>query len=107
MKSTEPQIDQSVSAETTFTKRCLTACRKLIERLDHAKTAIVDEFSDSLRGNERLLELAIKEADALAWQTDFPELLFPTLAMEKAQALATWHEHQQWLRNRPAFAVAA
>ena len=104
MKTTEPQIDPNVSANPTFTKRCLTACRKL---LDHAKAVIIDEFRDSLRRNEHLLELAINEADALAWQTEFPALFFPTLAMEKASALATWQQHQQWLRTRAALAAAA
>ena len=106
MKTNETQIDPNVSANSTFAKRCLTACRKLLERLDHAKSVITDEFRDSLRGHEHLLELAINEADALAWQTEFPELLFPALAMEKANALATWQQHQQWLRTRPALAAA-
>jgi len=103
MKTTETQIDPNVSVSPTFTNRCLAACRKL---LDHAKTVIVDEFRDSLRGNEHLLELAINEADALAWQTEFPALFFPTLAMEKVRAVATWQEHQQWLRTRRALTAA-
>jgi hypothetical protein len=54
-----------------------------------------------------VLELAVNEAEALAWQTGFPQLLFPTLAVEKARAVATWHEHQQSLRRQDSPVAAA
>jgi hypothetical protein len=47
-----------------------------------------------------LLELAMNEAEALAWQTDFPQLFFPTLAAEKAGAVAGWHARQRRLLAR-------
>ena len=47
-------------------------------------------------------------ADALAWQTDYPHLLFPVLATEKIQNAANWKRRQQvLLRHHPAYALAA
>jgi hypothetical protein len=44
---------------------------------------------------ERLLRLALNEAEAAAWETMYPHLVFPALASEKAQAVAAWNAHQQ------------
>jgi hypothetical protein len=83
-------------------------CRKAIAQIDQAKTAIVSEFQTGLEEHAKLLRLAVNEAEALAWQTDYPHLFFPTLATEKAQAVATWHAHQRSLQptnDRPALAA--
>jgi hypothetical protein len=87
---------------------CLKGCRKLVAQLAKAKEALFTEFGYAMRGNERLLQLALGEAEALAWQTDFPHLVFPTLAMEKAQAVASWQAHQRSVqrRNSPLAFVA-
>jgi hypothetical protein len=42
----------------------------------------------------------LNEAEALAFQTEYPHLLFPTLAMEKIQAVSAWQSRQQLLRQR-------
>jgi hypothetical protein len=34
----------------------------------------------------------------MAWQTAYPHLLFPTLAAEKARAVADWAGHQKSIR---------
>jgi len=89
-------------------KRCLDACGKLLAWIDNAKTAIVAEFRDKVAGQAHMVELAVNEAEALAWQTDFPQLFFPALAVEKASAVAAWNARQQALRReRTAFALAA
>jgi hypothetical protein len=49
-----------------------------------------------------VLKLALNEAEALAWQTDFPHLFFPALAMEKAQATVAWHQRQRAVRRTAA-----
>ena len=71
--------------------------------MQNAKAEIVAEFSAGLREHAHLVELAVNEAEALAWQTGFPQLLFPTLATEKARALTDWHKRQHTLR-RPVVA---
>lgn len=53
----------------------------------------------------RLFRLAINEAASLAWLTDVPELVFPTLAQEKIQALAHWHCRQESLLRRGTTSV--
>ncbi|HEX4264001.1 MAG TPA: hypothetical protein VH597_06645 [Verrucomicrobiae bacterium] len=96
------------SAKSNFSQSCINSCRKLLTQLENVKTQIVAEFRDQLEGHQHVLELAINEAEALAWQTDYPELLFPTLATEKASAVTGWHLRQQSLRRRtaPAFIMA-
>ena len=74
-------------------------CRKTVSRIEQAKQAIVSEFRGRLEEHEHILELAVNEAEALAWQTDYPHLLFPTLAVEKAQAVANWHRRQWFFRR--------
>lgn len=57
--------------------------------------ALTAELRQTFQVNDRLLRLALNQADALAWQTPYPHLVFPTLAMEKAQAVAAWRARQQ------------
>ena len=51
------------------------------------------------RDQPRVLRLALNEAEAVAWQTGFPALLFPALALEKARVVAKWHERQKNIRR--------
>jgi hypothetical protein len=96
------------NTQSNFSQRCMDSCRKILAQLQNVKTQVVEEFRGQLGGHQRLLELAVNEAEALAWQTDFPELLFPTLAAEKAGEVTGWHFRQQSLRRRmaPAFIPA-
>jgi hypothetical protein len=107
MKTTIEAKDQP-STQLNFTQRCMDSCRKLLAQLENVKAQVVAEFRDRLDDNQHVLELAVNEAEALAWQTDYPELLFPTLATEKASAVTGWHLRQQSLRRRtaPAFIMA-
>ena len=83
-------------------------CRKAVARIEKVKAAVLSEFHDVLAEYQHLLHLAVNEAEALAWQTDFPHLFFPTLATEKANAVADWQARQQFVRRtRPLPALAA
>ncbi|MBI4658566.1 MAG: hypothetical protein HY735_06905 [Verrucomicrobia bacterium] len=56
----------------------------------------------------RSFRLALNEAEALAWQTPYPYLVFPLLALEKVRAIAAWHERQEALRRQgPVLAFPA
>src|SRR4051812_27273814 len=79
---------------------CRTACWKLIAQTAAIKTELLSEFKERFGIQERLLHLALNEAEALAWQTEYPHLLFPTLAAEKAQAVASWNARQKALRQQ-------
>jgi hypothetical protein len=50
----------------------------------------------------------LNEAEALAWQTAYPHLLFPSLAVEKIQSVAAWQARQRLVHQQHlAFAEAA
>jgi hypothetical protein len=95
-------------ARPSFSTVCLASCRKLIAQIQKTKTAIVAEFRGAFGAPEQLLHLALNEAEALAWQTEYPYLVFPSLAMEKAQAVADWQTRQRSMRREhSAYAFAA
>ena len=94
------------SARPTL-KSCVATCRKLVAQLDLIKDAILADFRALLGGQEQMLRLALNEAEALAWQTDYPHLVFPTLAMEKAQGLAAWNARQRSIRGTASMSAFA
>jgi hypothetical protein len=83
-----------------FGDRCVASCRKMLAQIEDVRAQVVSEFRDRLADHKHVLDLAMNEAEALAWQTEFPQLLFPTLAVEKAYAVTGWHLRQQSLRQR-------
>ena len=78
---------------------CLAACRKVLVQIEEIKQSILAEFRPSVGSDEHLLRLAVNEAEALARQTAYPYLFFPTLALEKAQSVRNWHARQENLRS--------
>lgn len=81
---------------------CLDTCREVLARVEQARQTMLAEFGPALRSREHLLRLALNEAEALAWQTEYPHLLFPTLAVEKVQSITAWHAQQQALQRQPS-----
>ncbi len=72
-----------------------------------ARNAILIEHASLAGSRGRLLRLALNEAEALAWQTDFPQLVFPVLAEEKVRAAVAWSVRQdRLLRAQPEVAFA-
>jgi len=89
-------------------KACGSCCRKIRAQIAGAKEAIFAEYSRVFSAPERLVRLALNEAEAAAWQTKFPHLFFPTLAVEKVGAVAAWNARQQTVReNSPVIVLAA
>jgi len=89
-------------------KACCGLCRKIREQIADVKEAIFAESSRALTAPERLVRLALNEAEAAAFQTEYPYLVFPALAMEKIQSVATWNAHQQFVRqSNPVITLAA
>ena len=86
----------------------ISICRKLRDEITGMKDAIINEFRETRAAHEHLVRLALNEAEALAWQSGVPQLVFPTLAMEKVQAVATWEARQRSLhRSDAALPLAA
>ena len=69
------------------------------------KNAVLADYALRAGEHARLLRLVLNEAEGLAWQTEFPQLVFLALAVEKAEAAVAWHQRQTALR-RPAAEVA-
>jgi hypothetical protein len=88
--------------------RSRASCRKALARVAQAKETIFAESSPALQSQERLLRLALNEAEAVARQTPYPHLVFPTLATEKVEAVIAWNRRQQSLRGTdPDLVLAA
>jgi hypothetical protein len=76
---------------------CRDCCQKVLAQVKRAREAILAEARDTLKVQEQLLRLALNEAEALAFQTLYPQLVFPTLAAEKIQGAAGWSNRQRLL----------
>jgi hypothetical protein len=86
-------------ARTALKNACLGACRKVLERIAGARELILTESRGALRVQEQLVRLALNEAEAVAWQTAYPDLVFPVLATEKVQAVVAWDAKLQTVRR--------
>ncbi len=108
MKTNHDTTLDQANETHSFSRACLATCEELLNQIEQAREAVVAEFKETIQTHDRLLQLAMKEAEALAWQTDYPHLVFPMLAAEKAQSVAAWHQHQQavW-RGESRLALAA
>jgi hypothetical protein len=87
-------------------------CRRCYERvlrgLAAVKSNIERQFGRAMAGYEQLLQSAVNEAEAVAWQTPYPHLFFPVLAEEKALAAQQWANRQRVIHARTeSFAAAA
>jgi hypothetical protein len=80
----------------------LVLCRKAMALVEQTKAALLSEWQDCREECKHLLQLALNEAEALAWQTDFPQLFFPILAAEKVQAVGNWQARQQLMHEARA-----
>jgi len=91
-----------------FKQACVACCQKILAQLAASKAAIFAEAHQTLGAHEHLLQLALNEAEAVAAQTKYPHLVFPTLATEKVRAIVAWDTHQRSVRrSNPMFALAA
>jgi hypothetical protein len=86
---------------------CAKSCRNILAQITRVKEAMLAETRLTFKTQERLLRLALSEAEAMAWQTAYPHLFFPALATEKVQAIAAWNARQRSVRQtNPIFAPA-
>jgi hypothetical protein len=86
---------------------CRASCRKIRAQITGVKEAIFAEYSRAFSAPEQLVWLALNEAEATAWQTKYPHLFFPTLAVEKVRAVAAWNARQQSVRESSPIIVLA
>lgn len=93
--------------KTSFRQTCAACCRKVLAQISRVKESLFTETRDLLEAPEHLLRLALNEAEAAAWETRFPHLVFPSLAMEKVETLVAWDRHQQTVRRLSAVTALA
>ena len=108
MKSKQTNEGRSSADDiNTFSKACAKSRRGVLAQIGKTKDAIFAEARDTLEAQDQMLRLALNEAEALAWQTLYPHLVFPALATEKVQGVVAWNNHQRLLgeRSRP-FSIA-
>jgi hypothetical protein len=86
-------------ASCAMPPRRLRSCQKVLAQIWSVKDVLLTEWRDGLENHERMLRLALNEAEALAWQTSYPHLLFPALAVEKIQGVRAWVQHQHGVRH--------
>jgi len=91
--------EKNENNRSDFATLCLDTCRKLLNRIEQVKQAVLDEFHDTLAAHNQMLRLAVNEAEALAWETDYPHLIFPALAHEKAEEVTSWEARQRDMRR--------
>jgi hypothetical protein len=89
--------------ENALRRACANSCKRVMAQLAKAKASIVAEARETVKVQDRLLRLALNEAEALASQTLYPHLVFPALAEEKLRSVAAWERRQRLLgwRTRP------
>ena len=76
---------------------------KWILGIEQTKQKLIAEHKFELP--ERLFRVALNEAEVLAWETEYPQLVFPALAREKIEAIAAWYGYGEFLHNNYAMAV--
>jgi hypothetical protein len=99
MKTNQNQ-NRSDDALQNFTQACRASYHKWAAHIDQAKDRLMAEFADAFEAKDTLLNHALNQADALAWQTAYPHLVFPVLAVERVEAAARWHQRQQFVQQR-------
>lgn len=86
---------ENTNQKNTFSSACLNSCKEVLAQIKHAKEAILAEARETFQVQDQLLRLAVNEAEALAFQALYPQLVFPDLAVEKVQGAAAWGHRQQ------------
>ena len=89
------ELLEKTNPRSKFATACLNSCLKVMEQIAKVKQVVLDEFRETVDAHQKLLRLAVNEAEALAYETDYPHLIFPALAEEKAQQVAAWEARQQ------------
>lgn len=64
-------------------------------------SALAPDFATLHAQQPRLYHLAVREAEAIAWQTPYPLLVLPALLEEKLKQAAGWFHRQRSLQSGP------
>jgi len=78
---------------------CRRSCEKLLQEIRDIKASLLSKYGAALDSQKQILHSALTEAEAVAWQTPYPHLLFPVLAEEKVSAARRWVARQELVRQ--------
>lgn len=81
--------------------------RNLRTMVARMRNLIERQHTSFVAQQPRLLRRALTEAEALAWETGFPHLIFPTLALEKIESFAEWRGQPSTSQGEERLALAA
>ena len=96
MKPNNPSENSSQRTRKKPVRCCSTMrSRDLAVQVNTIKNGLIRQFGVALGGHGDVLRSALNEAEALAWQTPYPHLVFPLLAEEKASAVNRWAARQR------------
>jgi hypothetical protein len=96
MKTNEPNGGRK-NIGIAFSKASLKCCKQILAQIRNVREAILAEARETVKIQEHRLRLAVNEAEALAWQTLYPQLVFPTLATEKIRGATAWENRRRLL----------
>jgi hypothetical protein len=92
-------MNNIINARSSVSNTWIRSCTRILDQIAKARAAVLSQFRDLVAEYEHALQLAVNEAEALAWQTQFPQLVFPELAQEKARGVVKWVAHQRIVRS--------
>src|SRR5213075_1441388 len=72
--------------------------RNTLDAIAKARALLESEFGLLRQRQPRLLRQALNEAEAIAWQTGFPQLVFPLLAVAQGRVVDRWESRERTLR---------
>jgi hypothetical protein len=79
--------------------------QNLVLNIERAGQNLATRFNDQVELPQRLFQLALNEAAAIASETEYPQLFFPTLAEERIAAISAGYSHGGTLHSDYAIAV--
>jgi hypothetical protein len=96
-------MNKKTTIKGSVADACVKAYNKTLSQITKVKSSIFAQFRDLASDHEQALRLALNEAEALAMQSGFPQLVFQDLAEEKARGIATWAAHQRAVQTASFF----
>ncbi len=93
------------SIAKTVSDLCFASYQKLVAGIEDAKRNLAAQFHGQEAVPDQLVNLALNEAEALAWQSGYPQLVFPALATEKVTAASAWYRRSKALTTGHALAA--
>ena len=90
-------FEQMISKDSIMKKPKLQ--HRAFEALARVRGDIEQNYSSVKEQAPRIVHLTLNEAEAIAWDSGFPHLIFPLLAEEKLSKAAAWVNRQRVVRE--------